>query len=158
MGVHVRVGTPDELDAQALGAAEEQRTRILPFFLARDDHPGSTDPASEPGPFAHSERDVIDTGRSRTVLGVPQAQDLVAEKKEGVVGALSDHVHPKLLDEEATRLDPVLDPNVHVVEAEEPKVSRGDLVRHDPPRLSPRYIGSVRVTREPDRENRRGAG
>jgi hypothetical protein len=113
----VGVRTPHELDAEALGAPQEQGPRVLSFLFAGDHDSGATDAASQAGPFADAERDMVDSAEDLALLGVPEAQDLVAEQEEGVVRALPDDVHAELFDEEPLRLRPVADADVHVVEA-----------------------------------------
>jgi len=66
---------------------------------------------------------VVESRRFLSFLGVVQPQDLIAEKQVDVVPALADHVHPHLLHQEPGKLGPVGDPDVHVVEAQDPKVS-----------------------------------
>jgi hypothetical protein len=152
-GVHVRVRTPDELQAEALRTAKEQGPRFVPFLLARDRHPRTGDPVPEAGPLADSDRYVIDPGGGLALLGVSETQDLVTEHEEGVVRPLPNDVHAQLFHEEPTSLVPVADLDVHVVEPHQTKISgrwTGGHVRRSPPKpyiLSVRRKGPARVLR-----------
>src|SRR5208282_2785759 len=92
---------------------------------------------------------MVDSTERLAVLGIPEAQDLVAEQKVGVVRAVADHVHPELFDKKSLRLGPVAHANVDVVEPEETKFSGRRTARHGRPTTVLRYIRSVRAGRPP---------
>jgi len=141
----VGIGSPDELDAEALGTAKVERTRVFPLLLSRDHDPGPAHPASQPGPLAHPQGDVVDSAQGLAVLRVPEPEDLVPEEEKGVVRPVPDHVHSELFDEESLGLRPVMDPDVHVIESQQTKFSWGRSVRHDASTTAPCYIRSVRA-------------
>ena len=78
--VPARVGSPDELDLDPIGAAEEEGPGVVALLLPRNDDAGARDAALEAGPFAHPEGDMVEAGGFLAFLGVVQAEDLVAEQ------------------------------------------------------------------------------
>jgi hypothetical protein len=72
-----------------------------------------------------------DAGSSLSLLRVVESQDLVADQKVSVVRTLSDHIHAELLDEKATRLVPVPDLDVQMVETDETEITRRRSGRHE---------------------------
>ena len=53
---------------------------------------------------------MVEAAERLSILGVPQAQDLISEQQERVIRAFADHVHAELLDEKPLRLGPVAEP------------------------------------------------
>lgn len=87
---------------------------------------------------------MVEAAERLSILGVPQAEDLISEQQERVIRAFADHVHSELLDEEPLRLGPVADPDVDVVEPEETEFSGRGTARHARPTNARRYSRSVR--------------
>lgn len=87
---------------------------------------------------------MIHTAERLSFLGVPEPEHLIPEEQVGMIGTFTDHVHPKLLDEESLGLGPIAHANVDVIEPEETEFSGRRTARHGRPTTVPRYIRSVR--------------
>ena len=66
---------------------------------------------------------MVEPGGFFALLWVVKSQDLVAEQEERVLGTFPQHVHAELLREEAGQLRAVGDPEVDVIEPDDPKVA-----------------------------------
>ncbi len=122
--------SPNEFDPKSFWTFEEQRARVVPFLLARDDHTGPFETAAKARPVLDSKGDVVDPVRRPSVGGVSKAEDLVAEEEKRMVRPFPNHIQSELIDEESSGLSPMCDAHVDVVKPEEPEVSRR--FRHRP--------------------------
>jgi hypothetical protein len=146
--VDMRIRAPDELELEALRTSQEEGPRVVPFLFSRNGDPGACDPIAEPGPLAHTNRDVVDAGRCFALLRVVEPEDLVAEEQERVVRPFADDVHAELLDEESTRLVAVPNAYVDMVESDQSKVPwrrSGGHDRHSP--TKPYILSGTRARR-----------
>lgn len=141
----MRIRSPDQLDPDPLGPPEVERTRVFSLLFSGDHDPGPSHAALQAGPFADTEREVIDAARPLILPDVPETEDLVAQEEERMVRALPDDVHPELFHKEPLRLRSVLYLEVDVVEPHQSELARGGLGRHGEARHLLRYIGSVRA-------------